>query len=191
MYPSIEENFLFKEVLSPMAFLNETGLELFLRNCDNRYLKKNGGGQLTNGRILGTSWGTSFVHIRDNCTIYRDATKTNNTYPDAIYPMCGAKTSTGSWCITTYPRSGDALHFVFNTDTDVDNGVNDHLATYTLTKGGIFSGKAANVTGTVAIANGGTGANDRATARKNLGIAASTSEPSGSGYDPYTIWVQF
>lgn len=191
MYPSIEENFLFKEVLSPMAFLNETGLKTFLTNCDNRYLKKNGGGQLTNGRILGLSWGASWVAIRNNCTVYRDATKTNGAYSDAVYPMCGAKSSTGSWCITTYPKQGDNLIFAFNTDEDVAASVNTHLATYTLTKDGNFSGKAANVTGTVALANGGTGATNRDGARKNIGIQASTSAAPGSGYDPYTIWVQF
>lgn len=72
----------------------------------------------------------------------------------------------GSWAIGNY--ASEVLAFVYATKANIDSQTNTVFQA-TIDTNGNYSGKAANVTGTVAIANGGTGATDAAGARTNLG----------------------
>ena len=62
---------------------------------------------------------------------------------------------------------------MYATDANFEAGTNTTLTRY-INSSGNFNGKAANVTGTVALANGGTGATTAAAARTNLGIACTS-----------------
>lgn len=72
----------------------------------------------------------------------------------------------GSWAIHNY--DDDKLQFAFVTKANIDSSTNT-AQVYSIDTNGDYSGKAANVTGTVAVANGGTGATSAAAARTNLG----------------------
>ena len=80
------------------------------------------------------------------------------------------KTPSGAWDIGVL---GESLYFVYGTDANYDAGTNTTVGRY-INSSGNFNGKAANVTGTVALANGGTGGTTAAAARTNLGIAATS-----------------
>ena len=73
----------------------------------------------------------------------------------------------GGWAIGNY--NNENLQFVYGTKANIDAN-NNSTKIFNLTVDGNFDGKASNVTGTVAIANGGTGATTAANARTNLGI---------------------
>lgn len=73
--------------------------------------------------------------------------------------------SGGGWAIGNY--NNEQLQFVYGTKANIDAN-NNSTNIWSLNSDGSFTGKAANVTGTVAIANGGTGATTAASARQNL-----------------------
>lgn len=75
---------------------------------------------------------------------------------------------------------------IFNRFSKLDSILNNFNAGGTALTGNI-SGTASNVTGTVAIANGGTGATSAATARTNLGLAAIASSGSASDLATGTV----
>lgn len=167
-----------------MAFLNETGLRTFLTNCDNRYLKKIGG--TTTGRIYNTQNG-SWIVARDKSPFYKGRLNDDNTF----FPCIGMQTKNGSWSIGAGPGASDQLVFSYTSNTDYAAGTNSGK-TYWLSTGGSFGITASNVSGTVAVGNGGTGATTWKAARENLGTYASTSAPSNQGTSwAGTIWVQY
>lgn len=166
-----------------MAFLNETGLNTFLKNCDNRYLKLTGG--TTTGRILNNQGG-SWIQGRDKSIIYKSRYDANSWYP-----IIAASTANGVWCVGPAPGTGDQLTFSYTSNTDYNAGTNNGSHWY-LNKNGSAGITASNVYGTVAVGNGGTGATTWKAARENLGTYASTSTPSNQGTSwAGTIWVQY
>ena len=123
------------------------------------------GGTLT-GQVQKAGAGCSFINGRSYAMI-RVNSNTNTSY---FYPAVSMKTPSASWEIGAY---GENLYFVYATDTNFDAGTNTTLTRY-INSSGNFNGKAANVTGTVAVANGGTGGTSAAAARTNLGIACTS-----------------
>lgn len=128
------------------------------------------GGTMT-GQIKNGSTASSWIAGRDHAIIRG----TVNPSSAAFYPVASAKSVSGSWEIGAL---GDNFYFSYATDTNYNAGTNSTLTRYINTSGN-FSGNAANVTGTVAVGHGGTGATTAAAARTNLGITC-TSLYSGS-----------
>lgn len=119
------------------------------------------GGRMTG--IIKRQAGGNWVSARDFVIVYSNPdSATGNTW----YPFGGGKSKTGFWSIGVL-GSGDALYFSWSSDTNYSSSTNETSNWYISTSGA-FSGTATNVTGTVAIANGGTGATTRLNALKNL-----------------------
>lgn len=123
------------------------------------------GGTMT-GQIKKAGAGGQWVKSRDNAAL----AVTTNTTSSAFFPVISAKTISGNWAIGGY---GENLQFVYVTDANYNAGTNT-AKTVAINSNGDFTGKAANVTGTVALANGGTGATSAADARSNLGLACTS-----------------
>lgn len=119
------------------------------------------GGTMT-GQISRGDTASSWIGARSKAAIRT----TVNASSGSFYPVASAKSVNGSWDIGAL---GNNLYFSYATDTNFNAGTNSTTLAYINTSGN-FSGKAANVTGTVAIGNGGTGATTVANARTNLGI---------------------
>ena len=123
------------------------------------------GGTLT-GQVQKAGAGGSWISGRSNAMI-RTNSNNNSSY---FFSGVSIKTPSGAWDIGVL---GENLYFVYGTDTNFDAGTNTTLNRY-INSSGNFSGSAANVTGTVAVAHGGTGATTAAAARTNLGIAVTS-----------------
>ena len=123
------------------------------------------GGTLT-GQVQKAGSGGSFINGRTYAMIRTNSNGSSSSF----YPVVSVKTPSGSWDIGAY---GESLYFVYGTDANFNAGTNTTLQRY-INSSGNFSGKASNVTGTVALANGGTGATTAAAARTNLGIAVTS-----------------
>ena len=90
----------------------------------------------------------------------------------------------GGWSIGNY--NNENLQFVYGTKANIDAN-NNSTKIFNLTVDGNFDGKASNVTGTVAIANGGTGATTAANARTNLGITPANIGAAASSHSHSNI----
>lgn len=123
------------------------------------------GGTMT-GQILKAGAGSSFINGRANALIRTNS----NSAASSFFSIASVKTPSGAWDIGVL---GESLYFVYGTDANFDAGTNTTVNRYINTSGN-FSGKAANVTGTVALANGGTGGTTAAAARTNLGITCTS-----------------
>ena len=123
------------------------------------------GGTMT-GQILKAGAGSSFINGRSNALIRTNS----NSSASSFFSVASVKTPSGAWDIGVL---GESLYFVYGTDANFDAGTNTTVNRYINTSGN-FSGKAANVTGTVALANGGTGGTTAAAARTNLGITCTS-----------------
>lgn len=123
------------------------------------------GGTMT-GQILKAGAGSSFINGRSNALIRTNS----NSAASSFFSIASVKTPSGAWDIGVL---GESLYFVYGTDANFDAGTNTTVNRYINTSGN-FSGKAANVTGTVALANGGTGGTTAAAARTNLGITCTS-----------------
>lgn len=123
------------------------------------------GGTMT-GQILKAGAGSSFINGRANALIRTNS----NSAASSFFSIASVKTPSGAWDIGVL---GESLYFVYGTDANFDAGTNTTVNRYINTSGN-FSGKAANVTGTVALANGGTGGTTAAAARTNLGITCAS-----------------
>ena len=123
------------------------------------------GGTMT-GQIKNASNASSWIAGRDHAIIRG----TVNPSSSSFFPLASAKTLNGSWEIGAL---GDNFYFSYATDTNYNAGTNSTTTRYINTSGN-FSGNAANVTGTIAIGHGGTGATTAAAARTNLGISCTS-----------------
>lgn len=98
------------------------------------------------------------------------------TYPAEKSVDVNGNGATGTWSISVTGNSGTVTNGVYTTGSYANPSWITSLSGSKIS--GNISGNAANVTGTVAIANGGTGATSAATALTNLG-AYPSSNPSG------------
>lgn len=133
--------------------------------CDAIGALRKAGGQMNQAaQITKNSAGTTTrIQARDKAFI---RTLVSPASQSGVYPIASIKTMTGDWSICAYR---DMMAFVFGTDTNYDANINT-TNMYTLDSSGSFTGNAANVTGTVAVAHGGTGATTVAGARDALGL---------------------
>lgn len=123
------------------------------------------GGSMTGTIISYTGNGVSYIDGTGGAQagIY---VKKGSINADQWIPGIAIQTkSGGGWAIGNY--NNENLQFVYGTKANID-AHNNSTVVYNLDINGNFSGKAANVTGTVAIGNGGTGATTVASARQNL-----------------------
>lgn len=95
---------------------------------------------------------------------------TSNGSASQFFSAVSIKTPSGAWDVGVL---GESIYFVYGTDANFNAGTNTTVGRY-INSSGNFNGKAANVTGTVALANGGTGATTAAAARTNLGITCTS-----------------
>lgn len=123
------------------------------------------GGTMT-GQIQKAGAGKTYIQGRTGAIIRM----TSNSTASSFFSAVSIKTPSGAWDIGAL---GENLYFVYSTDANFDANTNTVLSRYINTSGN-FSGKAANVTGTVALANGGTGATTAAAARTKLGITVTS-----------------
>lgn len=107
--------------------------------------------------------GTSYIQgsAGDSTGLY---VKKRNLNADQWIPGLTIQTkSGGGWAIGNY--NNEQLQFSYGTKANIDAN-NNSTNIWSLNPDGSFNGKAANVTGTVAVANGGTGQTTLANARK-------------------------
>lgn len=142
-----------------------TGATTAATACSNIGALPKSGGAMT-GQISRSNNSGMWIYGRDNAIIRG----TTNSSTSNFYPLISGKATSGSWDVGVL---GSYLYLSYATDTNYNAGTNTTTTAYFNTSGN-FSGKAANVTGTVAVANGGTGATSAASARTNLGITATS-----------------
>ncbi len=123
------------------------------------------GGTMT-GQIQKAGVGSSYINGRSNAMIRT----TSNGSASQFFSAVSIKTPSGAWDVGVL---GESIYFVYGTDENFNAGTNTTVGRY-INSSGNFNGKAANVTGTVALANGGTGATTAAAARTNLGITCTS-----------------
>ena len=142
-----------------------TGATTAATACSNIGALPKSGGTMT-GQISSSSNASSWIASRDHAIIRGTANSTTSSF----YPLLSGKATSGTWDIGVL---GSNFYLSYATDTNYNAGTNT-TTTVNFNTSGNFSGKAANVTGTVAVANGGTGATSAATARTNLGITCTS-----------------
>lgn len=160
------------------------------------FVQFSGAGQITAGDGLTKNGNTiDAVGTADRIAITADAIDIASTYVGQTSITTLGTIATGTWNATTIGVAKGGTGTTSLTGYVIGNGSSAFTASATIPGAdvnGNISGNAANVTGTVAILNGGTGATTAADARSNLGAttkyAASNPEiiPSG-GIATWTI----
>lgn len=142
-----------------------TGATTAAAACTNLGAVPTTGADIT-GQIARSGNGCSWINGRDYA-VTRVKTQPNTS---SFFPIFSVKSASGSYDIGTLSSN---LYISYATDANYNAGTNTTTTVYFNTSGN-FSGKAANVTGTVAVANGGTGATSAASARTNLGVSVTS-----------------
>ena len=124
------------------------------------------GNAATATRVISPDASVSYVEGSKGTSAAVYAKKTYNVahwYPAVALETYGG----GAWQIGNY--NNENLNFAYVTKANRDAG-NNTVSVFSINSSGNFNGTAANVTGTVAIEHGGTGATSASAARTNLGL---------------------
>ncbi|MBQ6503093.1 MAG: hypothetical protein IJI57_04170 [Flexilinea sp.] len=119
-------------------------------------------GSIVSSPGSGTSWIAGTGGTQAGIYVKKGTLNTSQWIPAVAFQT---KTG-GGWAIGNYDN--ESFAFAYGTKANIDAG-NNTTNNYYIDTAGNYSGKAANVTGTVAVANGGTGATTAAGALSNLG----------------------
>jgi hypothetical protein len=139
-------------------------------------LNATGGGGMTYpaagiANSTGSAWGTSYSTTGSG-TVVALATSPSFTTPILGTPQSGNfSTGTFTWPTFNQNTTGTAANITASSNSTLTTLSSLSLSGSQVS--GNISGNAANVTGTVAVANGGTGATSAASARSNLSAAQS------------------
>lgn len=106
----------------------------------------------SNALTISTPYSGSWMNVNRIATFTCSGAPSSGSAASVV----SMKTTNGAWSISNL-GGNDNLYFVYCTDTNYNAGVNT-TNSYYITTAGNFTGKAANITGTCAVANGGTGA---------------------------------
>lgn len=120
--------------------------------------------------ISAAASGVSWYQGRDKATVRNFITKDSG-----FHPVVTSQSNQGYWSLGNVGND-TSNHFYFSYVTDADYNAGDNISSNCyITPNGQFSGTAANVYGTVAVANGGTGMSSAYTSGSVLAANASYS----------------